>query len=227
MSYGQTLLQIVNRILRRLREDEVVNYNDTTYSKHVTDILNQVKSEIEDAWMWHALRDTFDVTCIAGTSSYALTDSGARARILDGWNYTHGLLMFGKGTNKGFNRKFFGAGSGGTDVGSPTEYIQAGLDANLDISVDVYPVPTASTLDTLKFTVYVPQDDLAANATVPLVPQGVLIEETVARLMAERGEEGAAQPQPGAGTFLRQDLLSSAIAHDGAADDSEFDWVVE
>jgi hypothetical protein len=72
----------------------------------------------------------------------------------------------------------------------------------------------------------VPQDDLAANGTVPLVPQNVLIEETIARALNERGDETAPKPAPGE-TFIMQDLLDGAIASDGGYDDSETDWTVE
>jgi hypothetical protein len=225
MTYGLTFLQIVNRILERMRESTVAAYNTTDYSTLISNMVNQVKAEIEAAWQWHALRNTFSVTCTDGVSHYALTDSGSNAKIIDGWNTTTGGKL-AKGTNSKFNSRFFGVGSASVAAGSPTEYLPAGLDANLDIAVDVWPVPTSSHLDTLKFNVYVPQDDLAAGATVPLVPQNVLIEEVIARLLHEKGEEGAHQPMPG-DTFIMRELLASAIAADAGDDPDEMDWYVE
>jgi hypothetical protein len=224
-TYGLTLLQIVNRVLRRLREEEVAAYNTTAYSTHITDVINQVKNEIEASWYWHALRDTFSVPCTDQVSHYALTNAGANAEIIDGWNTATGQQL-ARGTNRSFNSKFFGTGSSAIQTGSPTEFLPAGVDTNLDLAVDVWPIPVTGYLDTLKFNVYVPQDDLAASATVPLVPQEVLIEETIARMLVERGEEGAQPAAPG-DTFLRRDLLAAAILRDGGTDATEWDWETE
>jgi hypothetical protein len=224
-AYGLTYVQIVNRVLERLRESTVSNYNDSDYSKLIAHLVNQVKSEIEEAWQWHALRNTFSISPTTDVSHYALTDSGARAKIIDGWNTTQGLRLT-KGTNASFNSKFFGVGSNSVQTGSPTMYLPAGLDANLDIAVDVWPIPVTGYLDTLKFNVYVPQDDLAANATVPLVPQHVLLEEVIARALLEKGEEGAPQLVPGE-TFIMKELLASAISADAGDDMTELDWETE
>jgi hypothetical protein len=223
---GLTFLQIVNRVLERLREDSVATYNETTYSTFIAGLVNQVKTEIEEAWQWHALRETFSISTTNNTSSYSLTGAGMSAAILDAWNITTGQELC-KGTVAGFNRKFFGVGSGNSvQTGSPTEYLKSGLDANYDITVDVYPIPVTGKLDTLKFNVYVPQADLAAGSTVPLVPQNVLVEETIARAMNERGDDMAPKANPGE-TFIMQDLLDSAISIDQGTDQSEQDWEVE
>lgn len=222
---GLTFLQIINRVLARLRESSVSNYNDTDYSSMIGSIVNTVKSEIEAAWQWHAMRETYSVTTLNNTSQYTLTGAGMAAKVIDAWNTTVGLKLE-KGTYDDFNRKFFGVGSNAVQTGSPTQYLQAGLDANHDPVVDLWPIPVTGYLDTVKFNVYTPQDDLAANGTVPLVPQDVLIEETIARALIERGDEGAQQPAPGE-TFIKQDLLDSAIAADRGYDDTEMDWELE
>jgi hypothetical protein len=222
---GLTFLQIVNRVLERMRETAVGSYDSTDYSTMIAGMVNSVKSEIESSWQWHAMRDTYTVTCSDGVAQYALTDAGMAAKVIDAWNTTHGLQLC-KGTVAGFNQKFFGVGSNSVQTGSPTQYLQAGLDASHDPVVDVWPVPATGYLDTLKFNVYTPQDDLAANGTVPLVPQNVLIEETIARALNERGDEMAPKPAPGE-TFIMQDLLDTAIAMDGGYDDDEMDWRVE
>ena len=224
-AYGLTWLQIINRVLVRMRESTVAANNTTDYSTHVGQVVNAVKSEIESAWMWHALRDTFSVSCTNNVSHYALTNAGAHAKIVDGWNITRGYKLE-KGTNRDFNSKFFGTGSSAVQTGSPTQYLAAGLDASYDLSVDVWPIPVTGYLDTLKFNVYVPQDDLSSDSTVPVVPQDLLIEETVARMKVERGDEDALKPLPG-DTFILRDMLAQAIMADGGTDDTEFDWEVE
>lgn len=218
---GLTFLQIINRVLARLREDSVAAHNTTTYSTMIGTIVNQVKAEIEDAYHWNAMRDTYSVTAVPNTTTYALTGAGMNAMIIDGWNTTTpGPLK--KGTNAAFNDRFFGVTT--VQTGSVQEYIPAGYDANYDMKIDIWPNPSAT--NALKFNIFVPQADLAADATVALVPQSVLIEETIARAMLERGDEGAPQPQPGE-TFIRKDLLNSAIAREASHDDYENDWTPE
>ena len=53
-----TYLNLVNNVLRRLREDEVSSVTDNTYSKMVGDFVNDAKKMVEDAWDWSALRTT-------------------------------------------------------------------------------------------------------------------------------------------------------------------------
>ena len=47
-----TYLQIVNKVLRRLRENEVSSINENPYSLLIGDLVNVVKREVEDAWDW-------------------------------------------------------------------------------------------------------------------------------------------------------------------------------
>lgn len=218
---GLTFLQIINRVLKRLREDSVAANDTTTYSTMIGTLVNAVKSDIEDAFYWNALRDTYSVSAVPGTTGYGLTGAGAHAVIIDGWNTTVPLQLR-KSTNADFNAKFFGVTT--VQTGQVEQYLAAGVDANYDLKVDIWPSPSAT--NALKFNVYVPQADLAADATVPLVPQNLLIEETIARALAERGDEGAAQPMPGE-KFIRADLLASAVSREAGYDDTEMDWVPE
>ena len=45
-----TYLNLVNGVLRRLREDEVSNVSESTYSKMVGDYVNDAKDLVETAW---------------------------------------------------------------------------------------------------------------------------------------------------------------------------------
>ena len=218
---GLTFLQVINRVLGRLREGTVAANDSTTYSTFIGTLVNEVKSEIEDAYYWNSLRDTFSVTAVAGTTNYVLTNARAHSVVLDGWNTTTpGPLT--RGTNADFNAKFFGVTT--VQTGPVQQYLPAGVDANHDLRIDVWPSPSSTNL--LKLTVFVPQAELAADATVPLVPQSLLIEEVIARARVERGDEDAPRPQPGE-TFICKDLLQSAIAREASHDDHELDWRVE
>ena len=47
-----TYLNLVNGVLRRLREDEVSNVSESTYSKMVGDYVNDAEDVLETAWDW-------------------------------------------------------------------------------------------------------------------------------------------------------------------------------
>ena len=59
-----TYLNIVNNVLRRLREDTVDSVTETTYSTMVGDFVNDAKTLVEQAADWSALRET----CLLYTS---------------------------------------------------------------------------------------------------------------------------------------------------------------
>src|SRR5574343_793437 len=65
---------IVNTILRRLREDEVGTVNENAYSKLVGAFVNDAKKVVEDSWQWLPLQETVTITTEAGVSSYDLED---------------------------------------------------------------------------------------------------------------------------------------------------------
>ncbi len=219
----QTWLQLTNECLKRMREGTVSAVSETTYSTLVGALVNQVKREIERAYYWNALRDTYSITTSDGVSSYGFTGAGPNAVVIDGWNTsTPGGIT--RGTNADFNAYFFGVTTAQTGS-SVEQFIPTGVTADYDLKIDVWPVPEA-TAQTLKFNLYVPQADLSADADVPLVPQDVLIEETIARLKVERGDDDAPKPLPGE-TFILKDLLAAAVAREGGHDDDETTWVVE
>lgn len=213
-----TYLQVVNKVLTRLRESTVATVTENSYSTLIGSLVNKVKTEIEDAWQWHSLRDTYDVTCVVGTSTYVLTDSGPDAVVVDAWNASMQSPMRPTSSYV-MNQRFFGTTTPIT--GRPSEYVMGGLNASYDQSYDVWPVPTHT--DLLKFNLYKPQAELSSGSDVPLVPIAVLVEGAVTRAMAERGDDGgiATQQQEA----LYRDLLASAVARDSARDDSELVWV--
>ena len=100
-----TYLEAVNRVLRRLRENEVTTVNETPYSKLIGDLVNVVKVEIEDSWDWSALRTTLTANTTASLFNYVLTGSGTRLRVLDIINDTDNFVMQQRGT-KWFDQQF-------------------------------------------------------------------------------------------------------------------------
>lgn len=66
-----TLLQIVNRVLRRLREDQVTDLS-AEYSLLVTEHVADAHREVLEAHDWSSMDGTVVVKLTAGTTDYAL-----------------------------------------------------------------------------------------------------------------------------------------------------------
>jgi len=66
-----TYLEIVNSVLRRLREREVLSVSESSYSKLIGDFVNDARNEVETAWGWSALRTTLTLTTTAMCTQFA------------------------------------------------------------------------------------------------------------------------------------------------------------
>ena len=179
-----TYLQIINAVLRRLRETEVTDVNETDYSKLIGEYVNSVKKEVEAAWDWNALRTTLTLNTEDGVFNYTLLGSGSRFRVSDVVNDTSNYMLQQKGA-AWMNRRFLTVD---TQRSTPSFYSFNGVDSNLDSAVDLYPVPDG--VYTLRFNVTIPQDDLADNTDTLQIPSEPVIQGTLARAISERGEDG-------------------------------------
>ena len=131
-----TYLQIVNKVLRRLRENEVSSINENPYSLLIGDLVNVVKREVEDAWNWDCLRTTLTMTTTPGLFNYALTNAGTRFRVLDVLNDTSDIFMQYKSTHW-FDLQFL---TGSTQNAIPSFYNFNGVNANGDSQIDIYQI---------------------------------------------------------------------------------------
>ena len=215
-TFGKTRLQIINAVLPRLRESTVATSSSTIYAALIAAILDSVKTQMESAWIWRALRDTYTITTVSGTTSYSLTSSGQFATIIDAWNTTTNRQL-APSTTADFNKKFFGVTT--VQTGNVSEYNVVGVDANYDLQIDTWPNATAA--NTLKINVYIPQPDPIDSAVI-LVPNQVLIEGIIAYAIAERGDDNGVAAQ--AQMQLYQAMLGDAIAAEVGADSSEVDF---
>ena len=66
-----TYLNLMNNVLRRLREEEVTNVSATTYSKMVGDFINDAKKLVEESADWSALRSTITISTAASDNTYS------------------------------------------------------------------------------------------------------------------------------------------------------------
>lgn len=68
-----TLLQLVNRVLRRLREDQVTDLTSDPYSKLVAEFVADAHREVVEAHDWFVMDKGVVITVTPAASSYSLS----------------------------------------------------------------------------------------------------------------------------------------------------------
>jgi len=179
-----TYLNLVNNVLRRLREEEVASVQGSTYAKMVGDFVNDAKRMVEDAWDWSALRTTLTITTTEDVFNYVLTGSQNRIKALNVINDTANLFMEYK-TATFFDEAYL---ISDPRKSAPTYYTYNGVDSSGDTQIDVYPTPDKAY--TIRFNCVKRGADLSANDDQLTVPAMPVMHLAIALLARERGETG-------------------------------------
>lgn len=212
-----TYLDVVNNVLRRMREPVVSSVNDTEYSAMLGVFVNDAKRDVEDAYDWNALSDTLSAITTTGVFNYVLVGSQTRFRVMDVLNESEQSFMYYAGSHW-MNQQFL---LSNPDNGKPMYYNFNGVDNNGDTQVDVYPIPDAAY--TLRFNLIVPQADLVADDTRILVPDHLVAMLAYSKAIAERGEDAGVQASE---AYLQYRLaLADAVAIERNHYQEEMEWV--
>lgn len=197
-------LNLVNAVLRRLREDEVTSVTDNNYAKLIASYVNDAKQDVENAYQWNALSSTIVATTVPNVINYVLVGSGHRFEVLDVWNnYDKGFL-----SNSPVSHMTQLLLADSPQKGSPTLYAFNGQSSTGNVQVDLYPIPDAAY--PIYFNLITPQADLVANTDQLLVPSQPVIMGAYARALAERGEDAGIGSGDAYNMYLR--VLGDAIA---------------
>lgn len=203
-----TYLNLMNSVLRRLREEETTSVTSTTYVKMVGDFINDAKTLVGQAADWSALRETITISTTASDNTYSLTGGSDNIKVMSMLNNTENCFMEYQ-TKDWFNEQLYISSAA---EGAPRYFTYNGLDASGDTQILVGPTPDgvySIRVDTVKR-----QADLSANDDVLLIPAQPVIHLAVALLARERGETGGTST---AEYFtIANQYLSDAIAIDAA-----------
>jgi hypothetical protein len=211
-----TYLQLVNSVLRRLREDEVTSVSQNSYSKLIGEFVNDSKRTVEDAYDWTALRDTLTVSTDNTAFNYTLVGSGNRMKILDVANDTSNFFLQYR-TSHWMNNAFL---INDAPTGTPQFYSFNGVDANGDNGVDLYPKPDG--VYQVRFNAVLRTDDFTVDTDNMLIPSSPVVQLATALGARERGETGGTSA---AELFALADrTLADAIAFDAAQHPEETIW---
>lgn len=173
-------LDLVNNVLKRIREDTVSTVNQTDYSALIGALVNDAKTSVEQAWNWSHLRNTIVVTTSSGTSEYSLVGSG---------DDSYELLF--RDTTNSYNLMYQAKNwvdSQPSSSGNPRYFSYSGIDSNGDTKVTLYPTPSSTLV--LNYNGVFRQSPLSADSDVIKVPWQPVMHLAVALAVRERGETG-------------------------------------
>ena len=216
---------IINEVLRRLREDQMTDWSGnlssangpTDYHKMVGDFVNDAKYEVEHYWDWQVLRVTSAISTSDGVMSYSLLGAGRDFKVLDVIDTSTGTIL-NQMSSADINTRVFPTAN--IAKGEPSSYGFNGIDDNLDMVVDVWPLPNDTRR--INFNVVKPQDKLQLAETHCYVNEQAVILGAYMRALAERGEDGGTQVSVAAGEYVN--ILSRAVQIDAGKTQMEMDW---
>ena len=211
-----TYLQLVNGVLRRLREEEVSSVAQETYTRMIGDFVNDAKKIVEKSWDWSGLKTTISVTTQDAQYNYALLGSQDDIKTMDITNDTSGFFITYR-PSQWFHQQFLNE----TPVtGTPQFYTYNGLDANGDSQVDLYPIPDKAY--NLTFNCFLRNKDLVADSDPLKIPAEPVLHLAVALAARERGETGGTAAPEYFG--IANQYLSDAISLDAQKHPYATDW---
>ena len=211
-----TLLDLVNKMLIRMREEEVTAIVGDEYATLVKAFVNDAKSQVEDAHDWSAYLTDIVVTTAAGTTGYSLTGSGNRIKIDTVVNTTAPGVMKEMPRRKIKQEILLGT----IQDSRPSYWANNGVDASGDAQVLLYPNPVAT--ESLTFTGWVRPAALDADTDTLTIPELPVVLLALSFMARERGEVGGTTS---AEYFeLAKRSLGDEIAYDSARNDDEDTW---
>ena len=215
-----TYIELVNSVLRRLRESEATTVqgigNSNSYARLIGDFVNEAKSQVENAWKWSALRRTLTATTVDGTFNYEIQGSQNNFQVLSVLNDTSDIVMLYKDADW-FNEAFLLTNP---QRGIPTFYNFNGVSANGDTQVDIYPIPDG--VYTLRFNVVLRNVPLSGDSDPMEIPSRPVILLATAMAIEERGEDGGQQSINA--YAAAQSALADAVALDAGRHPEETIW---
>ena len=211
-----TYLQLVNAVMRRLREEEITTVDESDYSKLIGDFVNDAKRQCEDAWDWTALRTTFPITTVVGTSTYSLTNFGVRSKILYVHNETTNNRVLSESLQR-INELNLASDSA---QGPIAYYAFDGVDSNGDVKIRLHRTPNA--VESVNVYGVQRPSELTADSDTLLIPSSPVIQYAYSFALRERGETGG-QSAVEQAAFAKQEL-NNAIALDAGYHPAETIW---
>lgn len=215
-----TYLELVNKVMLRLRENPVSTVQGTgssnTYARLIGEFVNEAKAQVEAAWNWSEQRTTLTLTTGDSIFNYELTGFKNSSTLLNAWNDTSNIEMQYKDA-AWFDQEFLMADP---QHGIPTYYSFNGVSSDGDVQVDIYPIPDG--VYSVRFNVTTKGTPLSADSDIIDIPSRPVILLATAMAIEERGEDGGQQSANAYGSY--RTALADEIAADAARHPEETIW---
>lgn len=206
-------LEIVNAVLRKLREEEVTVVNQNDYSKLIGDFVNDAINNVEAAWDWSTLRNDLIITTTPSLSTYPLVDFGVRGEVMSIYNVTKKEQIYQRSKAYIKDKQY----TASENSGQPRYFCFDGTDSNGDTQVTFYPTPDQAY--TLEANVVLRDQKLVNDSDATLLPVQPIVQLAFAYALRERGETGGQSAMEQ--TVTAQNDLSNAIALDAGNNGGE------
>lgn len=210
-----TQLQLLNKVLIRLRENEVTTSDASTYTKLVREFVQQAAHEVEMAWDWTQLRDTVQVPVIASTIDYTLTGVGTDSHILQVFEDTTDYTLKPAPSYAWMNERLL---TNDRATGYPTHY-----DINGNVSgdpvINLWPEPDASysvNVNLVQRTHITDDSDVSPMSSLLVVLRATYL------AIEERGDDSGTTLPVLAEQY--ETMLANAIQIDSANYPDETEW---
>jgi hypothetical protein len=212
-----TYLQAINKVLRRLREDEVTSPDTSAYSKLIGEFINDANRLVEDAWDWSMLRTITPVSGITDSSTIiSVTGLSEADKILSVYNITDNVEVQ-LGSQQGLYNSVYIEQA---PRGRPDNYVTLGQDSSGNTQVQFYPDSDGSRVVLFNYVGRTPE--LTSGTDVVKAPSTPVIQLAHAMAAEERGETGGTTA--GKLYAVAQSSLSDAIALDAGRFPTETVW---
>lgn len=216
-----TYLQLINKVLVRLRERKVVTPTESEYSELIGQIVNEAKNEVEMAWDWSGLRQTLFINTQVGIYSYELNTTRNQFKIIDIINNDSNWVVHNIPTHD-MNKLFLLRDDTGVTTGSPYYFNTNGRSADGDLLVDLYPIPDRP--EQIVVNGVIRNQELVEADDVIVIPHEPVYYLALSLAMDERGEDNGS-----AVSYARQryeESLRNYVALDSALHPDEVTWEV-
>lgn len=212
-----TYINLVNAVLRKLREDEVSTLTETDYSKLVGDFVNDALTSVEASWDWSCLRETITVTTTQGVKDYSLSGFGNSSELMYMYDVTNKNQLLLQSKAYIDDKHYRGTGV----EANPKYFCMKGVDGNGDMKIILYPIP--ATQLTLEASVARRGVQLVNDNDSTLLPRLPIIQYAFAYALRERGETGGQSASEQ--LVIAQRDLSNAIALDAGNNANELVFI--
>lgn len=215
-----TYLQIVNKVLTKLREDTVTSVTYNTYSSLIGEFVNDAKKEVENSWDWAVLRTgvsfsssigvrTYNIASSTNEDSRLVYDENDRPMAFDVTSGTP--IQLDEYVEDRLQREFLLQYPAQT-IEQPGCFSLTQLGSGFQVNF----LESPTTVRNYTFYFIIPQEELSANGDTCSVPWRPVRDLALMYALDERGEEIG---EPGGRAERRYlETLAAAIALDAKKD---------